>query len=334
MVKTYEENELLEKGEVKSREFVYVSSELQELFGQDFIMFLSYCNRNYFPIYEEIREPKVLKVLIELYLEFIVRYKGFHYSFETSYENIIENYNRLVENKFDNTKSLYKLYNQLTVPSRPDRPYLIDDLTIKNKQYSFLDFENYGDFEFIRESVFESVLFYNLAKLENNINVYQQARTKYGKVDGIIDYGDKRVILELKKGDVKRKDIYQVYDYWATEGKDVRKNTEKVIVGKSFSNDVIELCKLLDVKCYDYLLFPVFDVRIQMKIEGIRHSELFDNVLKNISNKNGHIVFQHPAFEEDFVKVLDRFSNKIKDYRQEHKEALGFLKKEYFGANK
>jgi hypothetical protein len=82
-----------------------------------------------------------------------------------------------------------------------------------------------------------------------DINYIPEYNIKNKKVDIFIK-GKEDILIELKKDNITRKDIYQIYDY----KKQYNKNSKGILIGHDVSSDCVELANDLDVTLYKYTI--------------------------------------------------------------------------------
>ena len=135
-----------------------------------------------------------------------------------------------------------------------------------SKQKHILNYFNiFKNNNFLSESFFHKHINFCLDVVLSHCNndeefeVYDEYETEYGKMDIFFENYKEQTfdIVELKKEQITRKNIYQVYDYIMAVEKKFNTDTNKIhgiLIGSGImeNKDVIELANHLNISIYKY----------------------------------------------------------------------------------
>lgn len=265
----------------------------------------------------DIRFPQLYRRLASV----IGTYIGMKHGKE-KYLEFLEMYNKDVLERFENKiKLLDVLYTHIYGSSYfvhilNDFPLTENDLKLNDEYSPFFSRRTRNELpkQFAREDQMESVLYENF-KILNDTKVSRQINLQYGKADMILESQEEVCVVELKTGVVKRKDLYQVFDYALSYPDNFERIVSKALIGISFEDDVLRLAKELDITCIKYELdefvkssglFLGLDV-----IQEANHSKIISELLVDY-HECGCECIDHPNFSsktltESYIKQFAGF---------------------------
>lgn len=216
-----EQNELLTDSERERFLYTFLSEEQFEAYLKDF---------NERKFYFHFFNP-----FCRAYAKFLLNNGSLTY-----YGSFIEEFNKLMIK--DESYKHYKRNQNLLTDINSVFSFFsfnYDDLLIKDERYEISNekFKYESDLEHLISSEFES--YYG-----EEITISKQKFHGYGRADITINDS---IVLELKKGKAKRKDVYQTFEYSFDE-----KIKELCLIASDFDEDVIKIANKLDINCFAY----------------------------------------------------------------------------------
>jgi hypothetical protein len=99
-------------------------------------------------------------------------------------------------------------------------------------------------------------------------------RLEYGIADKYIEFKGDKYIIELKVGAIKRKNIYQIYDYvYMNKSKDI-----PILIGFDIDENTLNLANELNINVYTYKVIPLVPLWIKFEAKG-NEFELVDKYI-------------------------------------------------------
>jgi predicted RecB family endonuclease len=99
-------------------------------------------------------------------------------------------------------------------------------------------------------------------------------KLEYGITDKYVEFKGDKYIIELKAGDIKRKDIYQIYDYvYMNKRKDI-----PILIGFDIDKNTLNLANELNINVYTYKVLPLVPLWIKFETKG-KKFELIDKYI-------------------------------------------------------
>lgn len=168
--------------------------------------------------------------------------------------------------------------------------------------------------EFKNEFDLEHVIYDSFYGFDNNETIKVQRQVE--KIDLKITHNNIVFITELKKGKESRKNVYQVFDY--CNSYELMGNEEMkvpVLIAKSYSDDVVQLARELDVSCYSYFILeelPYTSLVLEEALSNDHFDAFYDYFVSNVgvisSTMKGIVTNPRDAFNQIFnsyMKSLD-----------------------------
>lgn len=282
--------------------------QITELYGKDFLPYAKFFSNE-----GRIIEPVSYKAFAELVL-----YTYFRNGNKDKYINVLNIYNKTADSKFSKTIRFMKdvfIYRGSFMESWDHKIKNIFDNHFKNGK-------------FIREHDLEMVIYDNFYSYDFNqeIKVFRQVQTDAGPLDICILHDGSAYLLELKKGAARRKDVYQILDYFNSYSPpDGINERVPVLVASDFDEKVLLLARENGIGCYKYVIEDELPYT-SIYFEEVNANKKFDDFLDSYYRDVG---FYISGLIPEIAKIreFDNYFNDVISRRRNTLIRLGDLLK-------
>ncbi|HHT7013343.1 TPA: hypothetical protein ACTZ3A_006112 [Bacillus cereus] len=298
--------------------------ELKALYGKEVIKFM----KMLYGEITEINSPLAYMTFVKMF-----SYFSFNESGNVTYETIINEYNKHFIEKYG--EELKEEIEAKIVANRLVGNSMlfffnekVSDYLISNQHQEALKKIGHT-YQFTKESYLEDSIFEEIENWDHDYTVKRQVKVNGGRLDILIESKDELIIIELKKGKVKGRHLYQTLDYMLSYPEDYPKNIEMVVVGYEFTEHAIRVAKRLGITCVKYDVSQCIDCRFlflsfDFEILPIRLSG-FKNFITNVCQGDAGMLIEHPFFKEKNSEYARRIISEQRKTLKQQQENLGIL---------